>query len=398
MSLYSLVFSNGQNGQNDGIIEAIPAGGSVYTPRDATYNYNSEGIPTNVGASTINVQASPLGGSNAASGIINVVDNFDWTTTPHQNDGFDLQIPSATVTEFIVNKYNFIRGLAYYISAFTEGAINNIGNVLGAFSQVPGIRDVNSITSRLNSFKPTLAGASNLIESYIQGVAPNTFRPSVQGKLSPWLEDIDGLYSVRPSGFSYLFPYFDPDRKTLQNTTSEINLEIDLGPIGKLSTNELKNTTIGNLSQFTKLSEPGVYVETPQMFDNGSTSKQEAINIKFPLLNTLSPGSISQNYQLLWLLIYQNRSYRKNKIAVEPPRIYRVNVAGTKYMHFAYMDRMSVQFVGNRRTTLVTAPSPTGGDTTINVVIPDAYQVDITFRSLTSDMANLMLENLVNSR
>jgi len=148
-----------------------------------------------------------------------------------------------------------------------------------------------------------------------------------------------------------------------------------------------------SLSNATILSQPGVYIEQPQLMDISSSTSTD-ITVTFPLLNTLSFDGAVKNYQLLWLLAFQNKPYRETKTVVNPSKIYRVYIPGIKYMHYAHISNLSVDFMGVRRTVRIPMPTVAGTPSQVNVVMPDAYKVSITFKSLTTDMGNLMIEQL----
>ena len=59
-----------------------------------------------------------------------------------------------------------------------------------------------------------------------------------------------------------------------------------------------------------------------------------------------------------------------------------------KFLPYAYISNMDVQFLGSRRKLSVNTPK---GE--IITSIPEAYQVSITFTSLIADVGNLMVSN-----
>jgi hypothetical protein len=136
---------------------------------------------------------------------------------------------------------------------------------------------------------------------------------------------------------------------------------------------------------------PGTFIEKPKYYQYNSEGN--SITVTFPLLNTVpSTGKISylQNYELLWILIFQNRPYRTSFTRVSPPKLYTLTVPGQEFMPFCYISNMKIDFQGTRRTLPVTLGiSP---DATALVSIPDAYIVTITFQSLLANTGNTMVD------
>jgi hypothetical protein len=72
------------------------------------------------------------------------------------------------------------------------------------------------------------------------------------------------------------------------------------------------------------------------------------------------------------------------------------------YMPYCYISRIQVDFVGNRRTMTIDIPSfgDVGNNesiaerTNINSVIPDAYNVSITFEGLNKETKNFLIRSL----
>ena len=72
--------------------------------------------------------------------------------------------------------------------------------------------------------------------------------------------------------------------------------------------------------------DPGTYIESPMFYQ---FEKSDApLEVSFVLANTINENSIGDNHKLVQLLTTINRPLRKNSIAVNPPRIYRVRVPG----------------------------------------------------------------------
>ena len=165
------------------------------------------------------------------------------------------------------------------------------------------------------------------------------------------------------------------------------------------------------------------------------------------MLNTVDQYDIIRNWQLLFLLTYQNRPNRIDRVQIAPPKIYEAMIPGVWYCRHAYISNLSVDFVGNRRKMTLHVPiskfttnnaagqsrgslldravdavgdfikdkftsafeEVTGiditpdsraasrngleinGDTVaVTTIIPDAYQVNMTLRELVPESQNTM--------
>lgn len=128
----------------------------------------------------------------------------------------------------------------------------------------------------------------------------------------------------------------------------------------------------GAISALGKGGNPGTYVETPMFYQYEKTDGP--LQVSFVLANTINADSVDKNHNLIQRLTYINKPLRKNSIAVDPPRIYQVKVPGHRFIRWAYCNNFSVNLLGTRRE--------------INgVIVPEAYQIDMSFQSLTLEHA-----------
>tara|TARA_R110002050_G_scaffold251621_2_gene389887 strand:- start:2269 stop:2877 length:609 start_codon:yes stop_codon:yes gene_type:complete len=159
------------------------------------------------------------------------------------------------------------------------------------------------------------------------------------------------------------------------------------------ATEVVENFSTGYLN----ISQPGVYIEKPKYFQTGDQGESQTI--KFPLINTIRRSNINQiqqNYELLWLLTFQNKSYKTSFSRTPPPKLYTISVPGQFSFPYAFISGMSVEFLGTVRRTEVTVPilkGKTVTTTTIKVPVPDAYNVSLTFTSLIGDYGNSMMSD-----
>lgn len=133
----------------------------------------------------------------------------------------------------------------------------------------------------------------------------------------------------------------------------------------------------GAISALGKGGSPGTYVETPMFYQ--FEKSDGPLQVSFVLANTINADSIEKNHNLIQRLQYINRPLRKSSIAVDPPRIYQVKVPGHRFIRWAYCSDLSINFLGTRRE--------------INgVIVPEAYQIDMSYTSLTLEHAGFLKE------
>jgi hypothetical protein len=131
----------------------------------------------------------------------------------------------------------------------------------------------------------------------------------------------------------------------------------------------------GNIGQDPVLDKPHIW----------SSSQPRVFNITFPLYNTNSLTNenaeklISRNWELCYLLTYQNLYNKKNLFVGFPPVFYEVEVPGVYYTKAAYVSNITILNVGNIRNMFL--PVGNSGGTSANymsVNVPDAYVVNMS--------------------
>jgi hypothetical protein len=407
-------------GSNTNRITAVPV--SNVSPASVLRQVETrplQGLPNNINRSVkqVNVK-NTLPSITKIKGLIDVINNFDWTTTPTRaGAGQDFKVPSVRIQEFEMNRLSVINSIRYQLQAFSsiiddnadavKATINAVGNASAdalpqdnstsnKFGNVVGnaVIELNKVFANAASVAQ-IDDLANFVQRSTAGftsVLGSLGSKSESDSNSQWLKMLNGLYTLTSTQFEYIFPYFE--NRAMDANPRFANFDAVLkGGISKGIASGVSNKIQGELLSLPELSQPGVYIEQPQLMDISSSSGSD-ITVTFPLLNTLSFEGAVKNYQLLWLLAFQNKPYRESITVVSPAKVYRVYIPGIKYMHFAHISNLSVDFLGVRRTVSIPMPTVAGTPNQVNVVMPDAYKVSITFKSLTTDMGNLMIEQL----
>ena len=119
---------------------------------------------------------------------------------------------------------------------------------------------------------------------------------------------------------------------------------------------------------------PGSYTETPKFYQY--EQNDGPLEVSFILYNTIN-DDYDKNHKLVQRLTYINRPLRKDSISMDPPRIYQVKVPGHRFIKWAYCSSFSLNLLGTKREI-------------DGVIVPEAYQVTMSFTSLTVEAANFM--------
>lgn len=342
------------------------------------------------GVSTIQLKdedAQPL--LKPANNVIDVVNNFSWYSGPKASPvALDKQ-PCAFLIEREQRLSSLISGALYYLNA-SKKALKQAGNVLN------GNDTVQSLLGTMTE-NPIFQKASDLIDKFTSSTGTG-ITESDSGLLENHnLNSIQGIYLTEPTGFQYRLPMYSISQ-SVGNSWGDRQKDSVLTGLIDGATEIVENFSTGYLN----ISQPGVYIEKPKYFQTGQTGESQTIT--FPLINTIQRGTqnpIQQNYELLWLLTFQNKSYKTSFSRTPPPKLYTISVPGQFSMPYAYISNMRVEFLGTVRRSTVSVPSLNKSGkvvtTDIKVPVPDAYNVSLTFESLIGDYGNTMMSPAFNT-
>ena len=319
--------------------------------------------------------------------VIDVINDFSWYTGPKATSAALDKIPCVFLIEREQLLSSLISGALYYLNAsanlLTEvGNSNFLTSVLGKLTESAALDDLSEGAAKggsfLNSFKANAVTASDRALLSLHN-----------------LQSLAGIYFTKETGFKYRLPIYGSP----STNTGEWGASSGGGLIQTLIEGGQK--IVDNISSIVNFAQPGVYIEKPQYFQD---VKGRTETITFPLINTVrrsKQSPVQQNYELLWLLAFQNKPYKTSFSRTPPPKIYSVTSPGQFSMPYAFISNMDVKFIGTTRNTTVYVPSGNGEGTIspkpITTPVPEAYQVTLTFTSLIGDYGNTMLSNAFTS-
>ena len=318
--------------------------------------------------------------------VIDVVNDFSWYAGPKATPTALNRVPCCFITEREQLLSSLVSGGLYYLNASAR-SVNNATQSNFAKSLLGKAAEGGAVQNFVEGIQSGTQAAVDSIKRFAGGTETDQLMLKQHN-----LKSLEGIYFTKPTGFHYRLPLYAAPEGGLN------------GGFGDGSTKGVLGTVIAgaqaiveNISQAVNFAQPGVFIEKPKYFQ-GTSGRKETVS--FPLSNTVRRGTVSpiqQNYELLWLLAFQNRPYKTSFSRTPPPKIYSVAVPGHFSMPYSFISGMSVDFVGTVRKTYVTVPSGNGegsiGSKRIKTDVPEAYQVTLEFESLLGEYANTMVSD-----
>lgn len=150
---------------------------------------------------------------------------------------------------------------------------------------------------------------------------------------------------------------------------------------------------IGQFREAVTADGGGYYTEQPKFYQHGQNARSH--QVQFPLYNTGDYDDMVRNFQLAFMLVYQNLPNRDSKQIIMPPCIYEVTFPGVTYCPYAYMSSVDVQFIGARREVPLAIPFDDIDEfKNIQVTIPEAYNITLNIQELVGNTKNFMYFNV----
>ena len=328
-----------------------------------------------------------LGNNSTTSTAINVVESFPWTNSPKASLSMK-NIPHIDLVEHDILANPMLNQLANNLSV--------AGNLIPEELKV----EIEKSTSQALDADP---GAYNGAGAGLWQSIKSATRAATEGtggvttttpgdSLFPY----DNMYTTKPTGWRYVLPYYTDNLKTVENTFSTDSGQTGSGiGSGLLDTGMELTEAAAGLGKAPNITQPGSYIEQSKFY--GFQGREKSHRFKFPLSNTVidtecetAERTISRNWQLLFLLVYQNTPNRMTRDLILPPAIYEAHVPGVWYSKYAYISSLTVDFVGTRRLMDVTVPVLGGGDHVISTIIPDVYEITIGVTELVAESQNML--------
>lgn len=330
--------------------------------------------------------------------IIDVVNQFNWTRSPITSRG---NTPFIQLIEKRLVMNSNVSNIANSVFA-SLGSGEVLTNTLGSVASYLGNSDVGKqIINTITGLTPqefgqavTQGAAGSAPVKTTQAIADNVnnfLRNNFQTFDNSVLKPYELLYATEPTGFTYKIPYLDNQYNSGSLTFGEGEGNIISGIAG------IASDVASGIAGITGGLKPGTYIERAKQYSMGDRGR--TITVRFPLLNTGKYQDILDNWQLIFGLIYQNRPGRVTRAIIDMPVIYEVLIPGVAYMPYAYINSLSVSFLGNRRTIDIEVPifnNDSTAPTVLTTTVPDAYQIEFSIEGMNEETRNLLYANVVS--
>jgi len=379
-------------------------------------------------------------GGTSLTNLVNVVRDFYWTYSP-VGDVARAETPRIILTErklrtnALVSQLKYSLGQAYsggqqtlqnlnqinknlkltqFLSSLIPDAAKNFINDAAKAAVNAGsglVRDANSKVQAYSANNDTVQGFTNVfgaagaqVKDFLNTTFADDNNPTVNS--SPWLAPYRNLYLTDPTGWVYVLPYFTNNQATQGNSFSDSGgVGTSIGPSLIGTGADIATSAAGILASLNNSAQI-TYIEKTKFYNY--PTEGEDITVEFPLINTgqVTYDDVVRNWQFLFLLLYQNRPGKTSANTVDQPVIYQVEIPGVKYFPYCSIQALNIEFMGSRRELNINVPtadtvsSDLGaagqalasavGYQSIPTIIPDAYKVTITLKSLVANSKNFM--------
>jgi hypothetical protein len=377
-----------------------------------------------------------------SSAPIDIKNNFAWTSS--KADPARADMPYVYLTEKIVDRSSRLQNLMYSTVSLLQSPL---GIAAGAAIGAAAGSSLGGSAAATIGAKGKLATGLKIGGAVVGGVAgagaaSSAFSESTLGGdvYTKNLKAFSGLYSTTPTNFSYKLPFvktsgsinkgisqnWNEESNTIGSSLENINSKLE-ETVGSSSAGGLVGTAssfLGTAGLLAKAADDvnsmmseanknlfaAAYTESAKTFGYGGAP---SFDISFYLFNNLTWADTVKNWYAVFGLQYQNLPNRLNRLILTPSVIYEAVVPGYFYSMYTYMKSINVSFIGSNLLidipiiqtntsddsvrNISTNKSPLT-ESTIKVIMPEVYKIDITFESLVPESQNLLYEAIVQTR
>lgn len=306
--------------------------------------------------------AKPINGKEAT---IDIVNNFKWTKTLKEGR---VDVPFMRLREKYVNRSSFISNLAYAANVFvdtTQIATKAIGDV---GSNIPVVGDY--IKKGSKNFSEALDTATDFVDL----TNPETPKH---------LQSYYNLYGTKDSGFIYNIPYLQDEWKATQSKWGSGMAEGLAEGLFSLTKAIVEGFSMESAKSY-EYPDAGPTISSTIFLDNTKDINQDG-----------NAPSWQQNWQLIFLLVYQNLPNRFNRFLAQPSALYELRMKGLYFLPYCYIPELQVKCHGVRKEKVVTFQLNNSTET-VKTLIPEVFELNLKFTSLIPESKNLLFESYKN--
>ncbi|MBQ7820512.1 MAG: hypothetical protein IJ341_12560 [Bacteroidales bacterium] len=211
------------------------------------------------------------------------------------------------------------------------------------------------------------------------------------------------LYITKETGKEYVFPLASQSASFSSLSNSWSNSDLLPAPLQKAADGLFSLMEAGskvsnfasNITDFLKGGgDTGNNREMAKSYvypQNG-----DSINVSFTLYNTTKLNAWKENYKFLFLFYMRNLPMRTDFASYVPPLLYDVIIPGVKQLPVCGVETLNI--IPKGMTRVLTCENFIAGDdknaSSLAVNVPEAWEVNIRFKSLIGSSMNLMIEGV----
>lgn len=303
---------------------------------------------------------------NNPNNWVDVVKDFPWTLSPKSSR---LDVPYIKLIERKVKSDIFLIQSLYYLRTFAEVGSEKIEEIVASVDKATGGVLTDEQKNQIKQIKESSTS------KFLQGDPSNPYK---------------GLYDLEDTGWYYKMPYFDSQNFESSNSWGEDSGGTMVRDVVSAFMKSSENV-IKDLNSITN--NTGTYIEKPKFFKHSVDGPKYSFS--FNLYNTVTIEDILRNWRFLYLLRYQNDPNRRTKALIDPPVLYEVEIPGVTLIPISYMSKLKVSFLGATRIMKLGVGV---NEKLIDVVVPEAYKVEIELTSMFAESRNFINGIIDNSK
>lgn len=279
------------------------------------------------------------------------------------------------------------------------------------------------------AFSKAIYGAAETVGNLINKLIPSELKDMAVSSDNHLSENVltpySFMYFTKPTNKKYVFPVLGDAASTMEisqsfgdnvNTTSLLsggsigNMLYDLSTAASSVVNDVISIVDSVTNNNNALNQ--FFVEKAKYY---SIPQSQQVTISFPLFNTVQKDAWKRNYKFLFNFIIRNMMFKTDSMTYRQPVFYDLYIPGFTRLPLTYVSNMKIQPYGIIRplsTNDIVSPdlinsivqkntgntsSNVSGKIDLQVNVPEAWMVTITFTSLLAASSNQVLSSLSNS-
>jgi hypothetical protein len=195
-------------------------------------------------------------------------------------------------------------------------------------------------------------------------------------------------YKAKETTNVYKFPFFTTEMRSKANSwAQDTRVTETAGALAGLFSISVGNNVKALIDRAASVGSDLVYgssygIEYPKMWQGSDSGASYSFD--FYLFNTVSQEKIKDNWNLTYLLSYNNSYSRRSLLLQDAPVLYKVKIPGVRSSPVAAMKELKIDMVGQIRNIegIAGLPNPCN--------IPEAYHISITMEDLFVESRQLM--------